>query len=490
MALVPVKRRRRAAAGPVLPEAAAGPGRFPGVVLCLVERGLGARRWALLAERARAAGFCLHSAGSAAVTHVVAEQCSAEEALAWLARRRGSATGSVPSAQTEPGTSTALLDLSWLLESLDAGRPLDVEPRHRLPVTSSETPSPAVPAYGCQRRTPLVHPNGVLTDALETLAQDAAFGGDERRSLAFTRAASVLKALPQRLGSIRELAALPGIGEHCRKVIQEVLEDGSSAEVEAVRRSEWYRTMQLFTGIFGVGTQTATCWYREGLRTLADLRAAGPRLSRQQQAGLRYWEDLATPVTLAEAEAIGELVRAEAWRILPGTTMTLVGGFRRGKPTGHDVDLLLSHPEEGKERALLGPLVTRLEQQGLLLYQQSQPNTFGLEPSSSTMDRFEHCFAIMCLALPGAGGPGTGRAVRVDLVVVPRGQFAFALLGWTGSRHFERELRRFAGRQCGLALSNHGLYDPQREMFLPATSEEEIFQLLGLDYVPPAERNA
>uniref|UniRef100_A0A8B9S6Z4 DNA-directed DNA/RNA polymerase mu n=1 Tax=Apteryx owenii TaxID=8824 RepID=A0A8B9S6Z4_APTOW len=369
----------------------------------------------------------------------------------------------MPGDRTETGTGPALLDLSWLLESLDAGRPLDIEPRHRLPVTPSKEPDPAVlPAYGCQRRTPLAHHNAMLTEALETLARDAAFGGDETRSLAFTRAASALKALPWRLGSLRDLAALPGIGKHCRRVIQEVLEDGSSAEVEAVRRSEQYRTMQLFTGIFGVGTRTAASWYQEGLRTLADLRAAGPRLSRQQQAGLQYWEDLATPVTLAEAEAIRELVQAEARRILPDATVTLVGGFRRGKPTGHDVDLLLSHPEEGREQALLGPLVASLEQQGLLLYQQRQPNTFGQEPSSSSMDQFERCFAIARLALPGAGDPSARRATRVDLVVAPRSQFAFALLGWTGSRHFERELRRFAGRQRGLALSSHGLYDPQR----------------------------
>ncbi|XP_064353797.1 DNA-directed DNA/RNA polymerase mu, partial [Dromaius novaehollandiae] len=230
MALVPVKRRRAAAASPVPPVAAeeeeAAPGRFPGVVLCLVERRLGARRWALLAGRARAAGFCLHGPGSAAVTHVVAEQCSAGEALAWLARRRGSGAGARTEPSTgpraEPGPGPVLLDLSWLLESLDAGKPLDIEPRHRLPVTPSEEPSTAVPAYGCQRRTPLAHHNTVLTEALETLARAAAFDGDQRRSLAFTRAASALKALPRRLGGVRELPALPGVGEHCRRVIQEV----------------------------------------------------------------------------------------------------------------------------------------------------------------------------------------------------------------------------------------------------------------------------
>lgn len=29
-----------------------------------------------------------------------------------------------------------------------------------------------------------------------------------------------------------------------------------------------------------------------------------------------------------------------------------MGGFRRGKKTGHDIDLLITHPTEGKEKIL------------------------------------------------------------------------------------------------------------------------------------------
>lgn len=68
------------------------------------------------------------------------------------------------------------------------------------------------------------------------------------------------------------------------------------------------------------------------------------------------------------------------------------------------------------------------------------------------MDRFERCFSIFrldflrCSIPRGTGAQEPGRikkgsgtscawkAVRVDLVVTPYSQFAFALLGWTGSK--------------------------------------------------------
>uniref|UniRef100_A0A674HV09 DNA-directed DNA/RNA polymerase mu n=1 Tax=Terrapene triunguis TaxID=2587831 RepID=A0A674HV09_9SAUR len=462
MALVPLKRRRRAPSPP------AGPpdtGRFPAVVLCLVEKRMGASRRAFLTQLARAKGFRVDRAYSAAVTHVVSEQNSGNEVARWLEQQQE---------ECGAGGDPALLDISWFTESMGAGRPVEIESRHRLRVSwAGGEPGNGVGGSHSEgtddssSRCPTGGDSALSQEALETLAEEAGFSGSEGRSLAFTRAASVLKALPGQLSALEELGPLPGIGEHSRRVIQDVLEDGVSVEVERVKLSERYRTMKLFTKIFGVGVRTASRWYQEGIRTLVDLQERNTKLTRQQQAGLQHYEDLNTPVERGEAESIGRMVQEAVQRFLPGASVTLAGAV------------------------CLSP------HQGLILYQHSQENSFALhegpEPPGGrdVLDRFERCFSIFRLEVQGRPGAARGwKAVRVDLVVAPVGQFPFALLGWTGSRHFERELRRFAGHERKMVLNSHTLYDTRLNLFLPAASEEEIFQHLGLEYVPPTQRNA
>ncbi|XP_061448656.1 DNA-directed DNA/RNA polymerase mu isoform X5 [Rhineura floridana] len=453
---------------------------FPEVVLCLVEKRMGASRKAFLTTLARQRGFCVEDANSERVTHVVSEGNSGDEVVEWLKKKGRHYIDAVADCP-------ALLNISWFTESMSAERPVPIEPRH------------------------------YLLDALQTMAEEAHFNGSEARSLAFSRAASVLKSLPWTVKRVQELHSLPCIGEHSRRIVQEVLEDGASAEVERVQHSERYQAMKLFTKIFGVGVKTASRWYQEGLRTLADLQVHHAKLSKEQQVGLLHYDDLNTPVERSEAEAIGQVVREAVEQCLPGASVTLTGGFRRGKPTGHDVDFLVTHPTEGQEVGLLSKVISWLDKQGCLLYYSSHRNTFldledlelwSSSSSASMMDRFERCFSIFCLGcLPGALQRGAGaqkpstatwspgasrswKAVRVDLVVSPYSQFPFALLGWTGSRNFERDLRRFSKHEKKMALNSHTLYHVEQKIFLTAASEEEIFQLLGLEYIPPEERNA
>ncbi|XP_014909674.1 DNA nucleotidylexotransferase-like [Poecilia latipinna] len=114
------------------------------------------------------------------------------------------------------------------------------------------------------------------------------------------------------------------------------------------------------------------------------------------------------------------------------------------------------------------------------------------------MDHFAKCFLILRLegsrvegGLQRAQGDGRGwRAVRVDLVSPPADRFAFTMLGWTGSRMFERDLRRFARLERRMLLDNHALFDKTKKEFLTAATEKDIFDHLGLEYIEPWQRNA
>ena len=213
----------------------------------------------------------------------------------------------------------------------------------------------------------------------------------------------------------------------------------------------------------------------------------------------------------------------------------------RGKDTGHDVDFLISHPDEGKEKGILGALLQALTKKGLLDYTDIQNSTFnqtrvqkGMDASRNTMDHFERCFSIFRLpktaqshsvestertvaqdpaamdvvspsgespagnglttppngsAIPGlsASGKTNGSTMsvggmlpktegcdrswvarRVDFVITPASQYAFALLGWTGSKMFNRSMRDYANKVMNMNLSSHGLFDKTNVSMLPS----------------------
>ncbi|KAL4609530.1 DNA-directed DNA/RNA polymerase mu isoform X1 [Arapaima gigas] len=495
--MVPVKRRRVGTPVVTACRDNAEVIKFPQVVIFLLEKRMGASRRAFLSRLARSKGFWLEDSYSQAVTHVVSERNSGEEVQAWLETQ-----------VTEGGTNNSvhLLNITWFTESMGAGHPVNIEKRHEIQVKQRLTACTVVHtmgAYACQRKTPLEHHNTIFTDALLLLAENAELCANEGRNVAFKRAASVLKALPRPVRQMEDLQGLPCLGEHSQRVIKDILEHGGSSEVEMTRQSEKYQAMKALTGIFGVGVKTAERWYREGIQDLADLVTADLKLNREQQTGVKYYDHLNMPVTEAEARTIGQIVEKAVHALLPGAEITLTGGFRRGKKTGHDVDFLVTHPEEGREEGLLPKVMGWLEARDLLLYQKINKNSY-LEAKewparpSSNMDRFERCFSVFKLECPWAaseksnqsGESPSWKAVRVDIVVVPFSQLAFALLGWTGSQLFERDLRRWAAQEKGMSLNSHALYDTKRKQYLRASSEEEIFAHLGLEYIPPWERNA
>ncbi|XP_048378712.1 DNA-directed DNA/RNA polymerase mu isoform X2 [Stegostoma tigrinum] len=521
MALLPQKKKRKDPGLPGASHSWAGDGpltlaKFSEVGIFLVERKMGSSRRSFLSQLARKKGFRVEERMSESVTHVVSENNSGDEVLELLDKQSGICRA-------------ALVDITWFTESMGAGKPLEVENRHRLQVKTAADGGPIgipISQYACQRRTTLDNKNSLFTEALKVLAENAQLCENEGRYLAFTRASSILKSLPYSVTKIDDLQGIPSLGEHCKKVIQDILEDGICREVEELIQNERYQTLKRFTSIFGVGVKTADKWYREGLRTLHELRASKILLTKEQGAGLLYYEDLIVPVTRTEADSIRKIVEGAVHRFLPAAVVKLTGGFRRGKEYGHDVDFLITHQEEGKEQGLLYQVINWMAAQGMILYDDitDSKDQKWKNKEPEIFDSFAKCFLIFKLQKdvvnvlrPNTAGDhdplakeiGHGgraetceratyaavkvkdwKAVRVDLVTAPFGQYAYALLGWTGSQLFERDLRRYAKHFKHMSLSSHSLFDNEQKKFLSAATEEEIFAHLGLDYIPPEERNA
>ncbi|KFP62697.1 DNA nucleotidylexotransferase, partial [Cariama cristata] len=337
-------------------------------------------------------------------------------------------------------------------------------------------------------------------DAFEIIAENYEFKENEICCLEFLRAASVLKFLPFPVTRMKDIKGLPCMGDRVRDVIEEIIEEGESSRAKEVLNDERYKSFKQFTSVFGVGVKTSEKWYRMGLRTLEEVKAdKSLKLSKMQKAGFLYYEDIVSCVSEAEADAVSLIVKNTVCMFLPEALVTITGGFRRGKKIGHDIDFLITNPGPREDDELL--------RKGLLLYCDIIESTFVKEQLPSrkvdAMDHFQKCFAILKLYQPRVDNSSYNtskkfdmaevkdwKAIRVDLVITPFEQYPYALLGWTGSRQFGRDLRRYATHERKMILDNHALYDRKKRIFLKAGSEEEIFAHLGLDYVEPWERNA
>ncbi|NXA34558.1 TDT nucleotidylexotransferase, partial [Eudromia elegans] len=475
--------------------------KFNKLVIFIMQRKMGKTRRTFLMELARRKGFRVESELSDSVTHIVAENNSYPEVLDWL---RGQAV--------RDSSRFELLDISWFTACMEAGRPVESDVKYRLmeqddfpTVKTCEPEAPSFAAskvsqYSCQRKTTLNNFNKKFTDAFEIMAENYEFKENEIFSLEFLRAASVLKCLPFPVVRMRDVQGLPCMGDQVRDIIEEIIEEGESSRAKDVLNDERYKSFKQFTSVFGVGVKTSEKWYRMGLRTLEEVKAEKTlKLSKMQRVGLLYYEDLVTCVSEAEANAVGLIVKKAVHTFLPDALVTLTGGFRRGKKIGHDIDFLITNPGPREDDDLL--------HKGLLLYCDIIESTFVKEQRPSrnvdAMDNFQKCFAILKLHQPPADNRSHStseefdmaavrdwKAIRVDLVISPFEQYAYALLGWTGSKQFGRDLRRYASHEKKMMLDNHALYDKRKRIFLKAGSEEEIFAHLGLDYVEPWERNA
>ncbi|BDA49904.1 probable DNA polymerase lambda at C-terminar half [Coccomyxa sp. Obi] len=296
---------------------------------------------------------------------------------------------------------------------------------------------------------------------------------------------------------------------------------------------------RLFKKLPGVGSSTAKKWYDLGLRTLEDVEAAakpgGPLsaggeapLSVAQAFSLAHRGDLMEDCTEPDiAEMRHEVLDALNTVAGNGWTMVTVGGAARGLAS-HDADFVVSTKNtrtEGVGNLLYDELVARgrlfPKEEAMCLTQSSRMPThlpsmredvlkretasfFTLHNLSA--DRFDHIFGNYLTK--------AGKVRRMDVIIAPPAERAACILGWTGSRQYLRFLRQYAADR-GMHLNSHRIMrrDGSRAIIVPdegppldrdrvprwppgwgpgrtVETEADIFELLGLPYRPPHERNA
>ena len=262
------------------------------------------------------------------------------------------------------------------------------------------------------------------------------------------------------------LEALPGIGKGIAQNIRELVATGHTEPLEELSK-KYPDDVVGFTELQGLGPKR--------VKTLFDTLHISTRAALEQaaQAGqLRdlpgFGEKVEQNVLKALATASqwsGRVLLAEAWplahalaervRALKGVTQVeLAGSFRRRRESVGDLDLLVS----GGDAEQVMRAFTSHE---------------------SVADVLGHGDTKSSVRLT------TG--LQVDLRVVPEASFGAALLYFTGSKEHNIELRKLAIER-GWSLNEYGL--TQGERVVAARTEQDVYQALGLAWIPPELRES
>ncbi|KAG8721173.1 hypothetical protein FRC08_015286 [Ceratobasidium sp. 394] len=344
------------------------------------------------------------------------------------------------------------------------------------------------------RRSPLVCPNQTLCEELAIIMKSRFLEGEVNNELSYSRAIAAIKSYPTLITSADEAGKLPGIGPKIVKLIGEFIKTDSISIARQTTSSERFQTLSQFTAIHGIGSAKAREHYEAGCRTLEDLvkvyesKPKGPVVAGVL-AALELRDELSIRIPRSEVESNAQRIFNELDAIQPGCEYTICGSYRRGKSDNSDIDIVFTHQTAGMERHLCTRLVDRLCKIGVITHVLNQSSyTSNHENVHGRHKETRACMDVLDKALVIIKLPGLAHR-RVDLIFAAYSVYWTAVLGWTGSKQFERDLRIHA-KQNGMKFDSGGITRQRDSKPIVAYSEQDVFRELGLEYVEPEMRNA
>ncbi|KAK4705593.1 hypothetical protein P7C70_g602, partial [Phenoliferia sp. Uapishka_3] len=230
--------------------------------------------------------------------------------------------------------------------------------------------------------------------------------------------------------------------------------------------------------------------YGKRFRTLDELREL-------EEYNFKWHDDLQLTMPRQDVESIANFVKIQLEKTEPGAHVIICGGYRRGKSESNDVDLLITYPhEDGKERGVLTAKVPKFSSvsglippNGILSRTNCASERTSTEnKSASLMDSLDRAFVVF------AHPPNNSTRDRVifrrlDLIVTRWESWGSAVVGWTGSTQFERDLRTRA-HELGYKFDSGGIRRISDGLAIDAVTEEDVFRVLKVPWLPPELRNA
>jgi DNA polymerase (family X) len=291
---------------------------------------------------------------------------------------------------------------------------------------------------------------------------------------AYRRTADVIENLSSNVEEIynkwklKGLTEIPSIGKAIASKMEEYITTGKIEYFEELKKRTSINVDEFYhlEGI-GIGPRTVkTLHERLGIKNLSELEKAAkegkihilPGFSyKKEESILRKIQSIKKGRGRYLLGDIYPLVKQIEVRLskLRGVKKAIaVGSFRRMKETVGDIDYLVSSdtPEIVMDYFVSMPEVNEV---------------IGKGPSKTFVK--------------------LNNGMDADLLVVPKESFGSALQYFTGNKEHGVALRKIAISR-GLRLNEWGVYDSNTDGMVAGSKEEEVYDILGLEWIPPEMR--
>ena len=291
---------------------------------------------------------------------------------------------------------------------------------------------------------------------------------------AYAKVITQLKNYSEPITEYDDVKNIKGIGDKMEKKIKEILETGGLKAAEKARELYNIDALDALQKIYGVGPAKATDLIKAGIVSIAQLRdevKKNPKLlNDKQKIGLQYYEDLLERIPRDEMEEHRDILHTLLPDEMESYDTEIVGSFRREAKTSGDIDVLIRVPFNIDAKTAKG---------NLELYV-NMLKTFGYIEEILALGEHK-CMAISRMY--------KGKARRLDLLMTPDEEYAYAILYFTGSDCFNVAFRQYA-LDKGYTLNEHTLTPIRTAVATPPymKTEKDIFKFLGLRYIEPSKR--
>jgi len=300
-------------------------------------------------------------------------------------------------------------------------------------------------------------------------------GADSFRVRSYRRAAEAIEQttvdLVAAAPDTARLLEIPGIGKSMAANLQSIVATGTTPLREELLAKYGAGLLELLK-LPGMGPKTVALLWDAGkissIDQLAEAITQGrlkglPRMGAKQiekiQKGIDDYRRSAGRFRIDEVEDAADRVSAYLIAFDGIERVTPAGSLRRGRETAGDLDLLVT-----------GPACAPQQTSGAVDYIAAYPGIHDIIAKGENKVSFH-----------------LASALQVDVRLLPPDSYGAALQYFTGSKAHNVALRQRA-LKMGYTLSEWALAKLDDQSVVAASTEEEIYAALGMDWMPPELR--